>query len=538
MEIMIKQEKPEKKQSSTVYVLSIDLGSGGPKVAVISDTGDVIASAAESVAIHLLPNGGAEQDPREWWNCVRKAVKRAVGESGIPPEDIVAISCDSQYSVVVPIDEQGEALMNAVHWMDTRGGHYNRALISGFPPVQGYGMFKLIRWIRLTGIAPTKSGIDNLGHILFIKNERPDIYEKTYKFLEPMDYLTLKLTGRCTASQHTMLMMIVVDNRKWSSLEYSEQLLKLAGLERDKFPELIPNDDIVGTILPQVAEELGLSPSTRVMAGMNDTNATAIGSGAVRDFDGVICIGTTLVMTCHIPFKKTGINHMIGSMPSPLESRYLLIAEQGSGGKSLEFYLRNIVYADDEFHSGPMPDDAYERANRVAAGVPAGSEGVLFLPWLTGTIAPDENPLARMGILNLSLNTSRGHVVRALMEGIAYNNRWTCGPAEKLIGRKFNNFRFGGGGALSDLWAQIHADVLGVPIHQVVDPNHMSARGAALLAFHKLGYRSIDELPGLVKIKRIFEPNESNREVYDRMYGQFREAYKRNRNIFVALNRE
>jgi xylulokinase len=532
------QEKPGKKPSSAVYALSIDLGSGGPKVAVVSDTGEVIASAAERVVTHLLPDGGVEQDPEEWWSCVRRGIKKTVSESGVSPDDIVAISCDSQYSVVVPIDEHGEPLMNAIHWMDTRGGHYNRALIRGFPSVQGYGLFKLIRWIRLTGIAPTQSGIDNLGHILFIKNEKPEIYEKTYKFIEPMDYLTLKLTGRCTASQHTMLMMIVVDNRKWSSLEYSEELLKLAGLEKERFPELIPNNGFVGTVLPQVAEELGLSPSTRVMAGMNDTNATAIGSGAVRDFDGVICIGTTLVMTCHIPFKKTDINHLIACMPSPLESRYLLIAEQGSGGKSLEFCLRNIVYADDEFLTGLMPDDVYERANRVAAGVQAGSDGVLFLPWLTGTIAPDENPFARVGILNLSVSTSRGHIVRALMEGIAYNSRWTCGPAERFIGRKFNSFRFGGGGALSDLWAQIHADVLGVPIHQVADPTHMSVRGAALLAFHKLGYRSIDELPGLVKIKRVFEPNETNREVYDRMYGQFREAYKKNRNIFAALNRE
>ena len=138
--------------------------------------------------------------------------------------------------------------------------------------------------------------------------------------------------------------------------------------------------------------------------------------------------------------------------------------------------------------------------------------------------------------MNLSLNTTRSHMTRAIMEGLAYNNRWAKGAAEKFIGRSIKQFRFSGGGALSDVWAQIHADVLGVPIHQIDDPINTTVRGTALLAFVSLGYRSVDEIPELIKIKQVFEPDGANQALYDRMYTQYRELFKKNKKIFAALN--
>lgn len=537
-DIMIQGYTPEKKSvsDSTRYVLAIDLGSGGCKVAIVADTGEVISSAGETVTTYILPDGGAEQDPEEWWNGVKKAAKKVIKESKISPEDIVAVSCDSQWSVVVPINENGEPLMRAVHWLDTRGRTYNHKITKGFPSIQGYDLFKLMKWIKFTGLAPTQSGVDSLGHVLYIKNERPDVFAKTYKFLEPMDYLTARLTGKVTATQKTMAPFVIVDNRKWGSQEYSNELLKLAGLEKEKFPDLIPNDGIVGPLQSSVAEELGLNPSTKVIAGIGDSNISAIGSGAVRDFEAIIYIGTSLYMTCHIPFKKTDLTHMMVSLPSPFKSRYYLLGEQGTGGNCLEFYLKNIVYADDGFDTGSKPDDAYERFNTVASEVPPGSGGVIFLPWLNGSIVPSENPNVRGGFFNLSLSTTRSHLTRAIMEGLAFNNRWTRGPAEKFIGRRIESFRFSGGGALSSLWSQIHADILGVPIHQVDDPLNATVRGAAFLAFVILGDRSLEELSRLVKIKQVFEPDESNGSLYDKMYAQYRQLFRRNKKIFAALN--
>ena len=518
------------------FVLAIDLGSGGAKAAVVDDSGRIVGFAAEKVPVHLLPQGGAEQDPQDWWTAVRNAATKALADSCVPPDRVFAVSCDSQWSVVVPIDREGEPLMRAVHWLDTRGGQYNRALTRGFPSIQGYNLCKLLKWIRLTGLAPTHSGVDSLGHVLFIRNERPDIYRRTYKFLEPMDYLNFRLTGRCAATQATMIPFLVVDNRRWSSTEYCLDLLRLAGIDREKFPDLIANDGEVGTLSPEAARELGLPTATRVLAGINDTHATAIGAGAVRDFDGIVYIGTSAVLTCHIPFKKADLQHMMTSMPSPLEQKYLLMAEQGNGGKNLDFYLRNIVYAEDEFGTGPLPPDAYDRVNRMVARVEPGSGGVLFLPWLNGTLAPEENAKARGGFFNLSLSSTRAQMTRAILEGLAFNSRWTIGPAEKFTGRRFERFRFAGGGALSDVWAQIHADVLGVPVLRVADPDRTTIRGVAFFALARLGFRSLEELPSLVKIDRVFEPQAQNRKIYDKLYRQFREIYKRNKKVFSALN--
>jgi len=519
------------------HVLVIDLGSGGPKAAVVDDTGRIASHAAEKVTTHLLPGGGAEQDPADWWNLARAAARKALAASGVAPERILAVSCTSQWSVVVPVDEHGVALGRAVHWLDTRGGPYNRAVSRGFPSVQGYGLGKLVTWLRQTGMAPTHSGVDSLGHVLFLKNEHPDIYARTCKFLEPMDYLTCRLTGRCTASQHTMVPFMLVDNRRWSTLEYSPRLLRLAGLEAGKFPELVNNDGEVGPVSAEVARDLGLAASTRVLSGINDTTASALGAGAVEDFDGIIYIGTSAVLTCHIPFKKTDIVHMMASMPSPVKDKYLLIAEQGTGGKNLEHYLRNVLYAEDAFRTGPIPEDVFDRTNEAAGAADPGSGGVLFLPWLNGSLTPEEDASVRGAFFNLSLKSTRSHMTRAVLEGVAYNNRWAMGPAEKFVGRRFSHFRFAGGGALSDLWAQIHADVLGVPIHRVKDPLHTTLRGAGLYAFYKLGLRSREELAGLVGIDRVFEPREAHRAVYDKMYVQFRALFNRTRKVFRALNR-
>jgi len=518
------------------YVLAIDLGSGGLKTAIVADTGRVIASAEAPVTTHLLPGGGAEQDPHEWWQGVQRTTRDVIAESGIPPKDITAVACDSQWSVAVPVDAQGTPLMRAIHWMDTRGGPYNRAMTGGFPRIEGYGLFKLLKWIRLTGLVPTLSGVDSLGHVLFIKHAHPEIYARTHKFLEPMDFLTSRLTGRITATQKTMVPFVVTDNRQWGTTAYSDALLQLAGIEKEKLPTLIANDAVVGPLAPSVAEDLGLSPATPVVAGVSDSNASLIGSGAVHDFESIIYIGTSLYMTGHVPFKKTDLAHFMTALPSALPNRYFLLGEQGAGGKCVEFFLKQLIYPEDDFQTGPKPEDAYLRFNQMATNTPAGSDGVIFLPWLNGALVPREAPHARGGFMNMSLNTTRHHMARAIMEGLAYNNRWTRRPAEKFMGRPISHFRFSGGGALSDTWSQIHADVLKVPIHQVDDPINATVRGAAFLALLSLGRLAPEDIPERIKIKRVFQPNPENGPVYDKMYRQYRMLFKKNQKIFTALN--
>jgi len=522
--------------SSSKYVLVIDLGSSGIKTALVSDSGEVVANAYEPVETQYLENNGAEQDPIQWWNGTIKAAKETVQKSNVPAEDIIAVACDSQWAVIVPVDEQAEPLMNAVHWFDQRGAPYNKKITSGFPKIQGYGALKLLKWLRLTGLAPTHSGVDSLGHILFIKNERSDIYAKTHKFLEPMDYITARLTGRITGTQQSVMALLVASNRKWGEVEYNDTLLKLAGIDKEKLPELLPNDAVIGPVLSSVAEKLGINPNTPVTVGTNDTQSIAIGAGLGNIYEAAVNIGTSLNMITHVPFKKTDIFHLMTSFPSSFRDRYLMLCEQGLGGRCLEYFLKYIVCPEDEFNSDPLPEDAYERLNRMAGETPPGSGGVIFLPWLNGSFAPSESQMARGGFLNVSLNTTRSHLTRAVMEGVAFNSRWAFGPAQKFINGKFEHMRLAGGGAISDVWAQIYADVLQVPIHQVDDTMNTTARGTGLTAFVMLGHLKLEEIPDLVKVSKIYEPNPANFAVYDKMFEQFKAIFSKNQSVFKALN--
>src|ERR1035438_8210022 len=310
------------------YVLAIDMGSSSVKATLVSQRGELAGTGLRNVDILLLPGGGAEQDPEQWWDAAISAAKSALATAAIPPERIVAVACTTQWAVTVPVDEDGHAIWNALSWMDTRGGRYSRAAVDGWPKIEGYAVYKLLKWVRLTGAAPNHSGVDGFGHILYFKHERPDLYARTYKFLEPMDYLNFRLTGRCAASYSTIFPYWLTDNRNPNRIDYHPALLRAAGIERSKMPDLRPVDAVLGELKPQVAAELGLLPGTRVVMGSGDSQAATVGAGCVRDYDGYFCIGTTAWLSCHVPWKKTGVAHSLATMPAALPGRYMVSAEQ------------------------------------------------------------------------------------------------------------------------------------------------------------------------------------------------------------------
>lgn len=523
--------------NSLKYILAIDLGSGGPKVGIVDQEGSVVASAVEHVEIIFLPKGGAEQDPHAWWRAISLAAKRVLKDANIPPESIIAVTCTSQWSVTVPVDENGEPLMNAIHWMDSRGAPYNQAITRGFPSLQGYGLVKLLKWLNLTGMVPTQTGLDAMAHMLFIKNERPEIYRKTWKLLEPMDYINMKLSGKCVASQVTVIPMVVVDNRRQNPGDYHPWLVQTAGIDKSKLPELLPNGQVIGKIAPSVAAEWGLSPDTEVILGANDNQTAAIGAGAVQDYDIAVIMGSSGFLAGHVPFRKTDIIHMLATLPSPLPGRSLFWGELGNSGKVLDSYLNNLVYCKDEFDATITPEDIYARADAIAERIPPGSENVLFLPWFNSSLSPSEDRYMRGGFLNLSHKTTRAHLTRAVYEGIAFNWKWLIEPSEKFTGRKFTYLRLGGGGAQSEVLAQTMADVVGLPMHCLADPRNANVLGAALLAFYQKGLLSLEDIPEKVKIAKAYEPRSEYRPLYDRLFKQFLAGFKSLKPIYHALNR-
>ncbi|HUO05130.1 MAG TPA: FGGY-family carbohydrate kinase [Candidatus Binataceae bacterium] len=513
------------------YVLAIDMGSGSVKASVVSSNGEVAASGLRHMTMKIMAGGGAEHDPEEWWKAACDAAREALKSAHIAPENVIAVACTTLWSVTVPVDKDGNALGNAISWMDTRGGKYNRAISAGWPKVQGYALAKLIKWVRHTGGVPVLSGVDGLGHILFMKHERPEMYARTYKFLEPMDYFNARLTGQIAASYATMFPYWLTDIRDPNRIDYVPELIAMAGLDRAKLPDLKPVDAILGTLKPEVAADLGLLPSTRVVMGAGDSHAATVGAGSVRDFQGYFYIGTTSWMSCHVPAKKIDPFHMMTAMPAALPGRYMISAEQGAAGRCIEL-LKDLLYS----AGANTHDDVYADMNRLAAETAPGSDGLIFTPWINGVFAPQEDVSTRSAFFNQTARTTRGHYVRAVMEGVACNLRWVKRHVEKFIGRPFEQLNFIGGGASSNLWSQILADVLGCPVRQVANPRNANGVGAAMAAFAALGEISIDDISSRVKIAVEYRPTEANRSVYDRQFHEFLAFYKANRAIYRRLN--
>lgn len=520
------------------YILSIDLGTSGSKTALTTIFGAVIDFDFEAVPLHLGSGGAAEQDPEDWWHAVMVTSRRLISKHQELADRIVGICVSAQWSGTVPLDENGNHLMNSVIWMDSRGDRYVRKLISGPVKIEGYGIGKLIKWIRLTGGAPAVSGKDPVGHIHLIKNEFNDVYRKTRMFLEPKDYLNYRLTGKMAASFDSVTCHWVTDNRDLSTVDYDKRLLKITGLERNTLPDLKRSIDILGPITKEVAAELGLKDDVQVVMGTPDLMAASLGSGAVGDYEGHIYLGTSSWIAAHVPFKKTDLFHSIASLPCPIPNRYLLVNEQETAGGTLTFLRDNILYHKDELLLEESQPDVYKIFDRIAERTPPGSNGVLFTPWLNGERTPVENNTIRSGLHNLSLTSTREDIIRSVFEGVAFNQRWVLRYVEKFIGRQMPYLHMAGGGAGSAVWCQIHADILNRETRQVADPIQANARGTAYIASVGLGYMTFKDIPRHIKIEASYQPNPDNRKIYDELFDAYLEIYNNNKKMYARLNRD
>lgn len=519
------------------YILAIDLGTGGPKVALADTDGGVVGHEVEPNRLFLGDGGAAEQDPEEWWSSIVTAARRLMSRSLVSADSVIAVSVTAQWMGTVAVDATGAHLHNALIWMDARGAPHARALAGGPLRVAGYDPRKIRKWLRYTAGAPSLTGKDSLGHILWFKNELPEVYEATDTFLEPMDYLNMRLTGRKAASFDTIAGTWVADIRDLAKVTYVPELLDLAGIDGQKLPELVPTGSVLATIQPHVAEQLGISPAAQVITGTPDTNSAAVGSGAVEDRVAHLYVGTSSWLSCHVEAKKTDVLHTITTLPSGIPGRYLVACEQDVAGACLTHLIDNVLYPDDHLSVVDAPEDVLERLNETAAGVPPGAGGVIYTPWLNGERTPVDDHTTRGGFFNLSLTSNRAHLVRAVFEGVAYNTRWMHAYVEKFAGCRFEAVTFVGGGAQSDLWCQVMADVLDRPVRQACEPRLANARGAAIMASAALGHLDWEEVPGRVEVQQTFFPEPAHREVYDRHYRSFLALYKKNKGVYAKLNR-
>ncbi|MCX6006369.1 MAG: FGGY-family carbohydrate kinase [Chloroflexi bacterium] len=492
-------------------ILAVDLGTSGMKVALITVRGKVLGWEAEPINLYITPDGGAEQSPDEWWSAFLATSQRLLKRGLMPVDSIKAVCCSTQGEGTVPVDRDGKPLMNCVLWMDMRGAPYLQQQFKGLVNITGAGLFNTLRWIHLTGGMPSMTGKD--------------------------PYMNLRLTGRFTATFDSILTSWVTDNRNADNIRYAPALVRSSGIDGEKLPEIVPCTAVLGPLKTDVAAELGLSLDVRVVAGSIDNTAAAIGAGTVEDFGVHLYIGTSSWMAAHVPFKKTDIGSSLASVPCAVRGRWLLTALQATAGGNLTYLRDNILYHKDELLQEADVPDIFKVLDLIAGRTPAGSNGVIYTPWIWGERAPVEDKTLRAGLYNLSLHNTRADIVRAFLEGIAFNTRWLLLPVEKFLGRKVNVINMVGGGAQSDIWCQIFADVMNVEINQVAEPVYANARGAAWIAAVGMREISFAEVSKLVQLKRTYAPAEKNRVLYDERFATFVQIYKQMKNIYHRLNK-
>jgi len=510
---------------SNQHILAIDLGTGGPKVALVDLRGRIVAHEVETSRTILTPPDGAEQDPHDWWRSISAAVKRLVADAPEAAASIAGIGVTAHWAGTVAVDAHGDPIGNAIIWMDSRGAPQVAAAVGGRLNVMGYDPRRLKRWLQLTGGAPSHSGKDAIAHILWLKSERPDVYAAAERFLEPADYLNLRLTGRAVSSHDCSVMLWLTDNRERDAIDYDPQLLAWSGIERTKLPPLVPSASVVGELTADVAAEWGIAAGIPVTTAMGDVHAAVVGCGATRDHEPHLYLGTSSWLSFHMPGKRTDLRHNMAALPSALPGKYFLANEHEAAGACL-------LHARD----GLGLVDTLEELNDVAETAPAGSNGLIFLPWLNGERTPVDDHTIRGGWTNLSLAHTRPDLLRSILEGVAFNSRWLLQTVEAFTKQPLGPIVVIGGGATSDLWCQIHADVMQRPVRRVEDYRHAGTRGVALVSAVSLGLLDVETIHDLVSVEQEFTPDPSVAPVYDELYDAFVAMYKATKGIHAKLN--
>lgn len=535
---MPEPEMPEPDENPPL-VLGVDLGTGGLRTALATARGRVLAVAKRDLPTRLLPGGGAEQDPEDWWNAVTATVKELLADQPAAAARIKALCFSSQWGGVVPVAADGTPTHPAVIWMDARGARHSQQVTGGpvTVPGTGYSARKLRAWVSKTGGVPTRSGKDPVGQSLWLRHEQPAAYAAARWLLDVPEYLTMRASGRAVAARDTAVLRWCTDNRDPDNLAWDPRLARMAGLDVAKLPEQVPAATLVGPLTARAAGDLGLPPGVQVVAGTGDTTAAALGAGAVRDHDAHLYVGTSAWLSCHVPRKKTSLTDNIASLPAAVPGRYWVATVQDVAGRAVDWLIENVLADPDH----PRSPAALDRLTALAAEAPPGAGGVLFAPWLNGERTPVDDPALRGAWFNLSLNTTRADMARAVFEGIALNTRWMLEAVEKFTGHHgrpggIGAIRFIGGGASSTLWCQAMADILDRPIDQIHQPQLANVRGAALLAGVALGEVTWEQIPDLVAVERRYEPDPAHRARYDTAYAALQAHHRGNRKLYRMLN--
>jgi xylulokinase len=486
--------------------LGIDVGTGGSRAVVVDGRGRVVTSATIEHEPFASPQTGwAEQDPGDWWRASERAVRAVLAADGVRAEEIGGVGLTGQMHGSVLLDEAGEVLRPALIWCDQRTDEQCRRL------TERVGAERLI---ELT-CNPALTGF-TLPKLLWVREHEPGAWARVRSVLLPKDYVRLRLTGeRATdAADASGTLLLDVAARRWS-----REMIEAAEIDERLLPPVFESPEVVGRVSKGGAEATGLREGTPVVAGAGDQAAGAVGMGIVRPGAVSATIGTSGVVFAATDRPALDPAGRVHTFCHAVPGRWHVMGVTQGAGLSLRWFR-------DQFGAGREDGrDPYERMSEEAARAPAGSGGVLWAPYLMGERTPHLDPSARAALVGVTASHTRAHVVRALLEGVAFSLRDSF-EIFREMGVPVENVRLGGGGARSALWRQIQADVYGREVG-TVEAEEGAAYGAALLAGVGAGaWASVDEAcDAVVRVSRSVEPDPQAAALLDERYAAFRRLY-------------
>lgn len=482
------------------YLLGIDIGTSALKTALFSENGTVIAQAAGEYEVRYPHAGWAEQDPDAWWNATVKAIRGLLDISGIDPEQIAGIGVDGQSWSAIAMDKEGRVLCPNPIWTDTRAKGICDALKREFSENE---LFELCG----NPLQPSYT----LPKILWYKKNLPDVYTRASVILQSNSFIVYRLTGMLSQDLSQGYGCHCFDMRRGC---WDEAMACRLGIKSGLLPPLFPSHQVVGGVSIGAAKLTGLKAGTPVVAGGLDAACGTLGAGVLESGQTQEQGGQAGGMS--ICMDKYGADERLILGMHVVPGRWLLQGGTTGGGGALK-WLRETV----------CPELSFEEMSSLAGNVPAGSDGVLFLPYMAGERSPIWNPNATGVFFGLDYAKTRGHLIRACMEGVAYALRHNL-EAAAGAGACVKTMRAMGGSANSLVWTQIKADVTGKPM-EVPQSDTATTLGAAILA--GVGAKVYASFPEAVEktisVRRVHEPNAARQDVYEEGYNKYRALYER-----------
>lgn len=491
------------------YLMGIDIGTSACKVAVFDRQGQVLASASGDYPVYYPREGWAEQDPEEWWSAVCGAVRQVLKKADVRPEEIAGVGIDGQSWSAIAIDKDGKVLTNTPIWMDTRAQSICDRLN------EDIGADEIFR-VAGNSLQPSYT----TAKILWYKENLPEVYRKTHKILQSNSYIAFKLTGQISQDLSQGYGLHCFDMRTG---QWDEEMCKKMGIPREFLPEIVPSDQIIGTVTKKAAEESGLAEGTPVAAGGLDAACGTLGAGVIHAGETQEQGGQAGGMSICMEQYQADPHLILGFHVIP--GKWLLQGGTTGGGGVMRWFERE--FADYErLMKEQTGVSSLDQLNEIAEKVDPGCDGLVFLPYMAGERSPIWDPHAKGVFYGLDFSKTKGHMVRACMEGVAFSLRHNLETAEKA-GAEADILRAMGGSANSLLWTQIKSDITGKAM-AVPASDTATTLGAALLAGVGTGfYEDYEEaVSQTVKVTRTHHPDPEKKEVYDKNYEIYLELYR------------